>query len=78
MWLAIPNLVLFSLNHHPVTLWEILTLLVIGWAIDILPRPLAAIASILLVLWVISTLGIIVVAGLSKIIIIAIIIAIIL
>jgi hypothetical protein len=55
--ISIPNLVLFSINNHPVTLWNILILLVIGWAIGILPRPLQAVASILLLFWVLSVLG---------------------
>lgn len=71
--ITIPNLTLFTINNHPVTLWEILILVVISWAIGILPRPLQIIASILLVLWVLSVLGILAIAGLSNIIIIVII-----
>ncbi len=65
----IPNFILFTINNHPVTLWEILILMAIGWAIGILPGPLQAIASILLLLWVLSVLGIIAIAGLSSIIV---------
>jgi hypothetical protein len=72
--LSIPNLVLFTINNHPVTLWEILILAVIGWAISILPRPLQAIASVLLVLWILSVLGILAIAGLSNIIVLVIIV----
>lgn len=72
--LSIPNIVLFTLNNHPVTLWEILILAVIGWAISILPRPFQTIASILLLLWVLSVLGILAIAGLPNIIILVIII----
>ncbi len=72
--IAIPNIVLFSINNHPVTLWEILILVVIGWAIGILPRPFQTIASILLVLWVLSVLGILAIAGLSNIIVLVIIV----
>jgi hypothetical protein len=72
--ISIPNLVLFSINNHPVTLWNILILLVIGWAIGILPRPLQAVASILLLFWVLSVLGIFAIAGLSSIIVLVIII----
>lgn len=74
----IPNFVLFSLNNHPVTLWEILILVVIGWAISILPRPFQTAASILLVLWVLSVLGILAIAGLSNIIVLVIIVGLIL
>jgi hypothetical protein len=72
--LSIPNLVLFTINNHPVTLWEILILAVIGWAISILPRPLQAIASVLLVLWILSVLGILAIAGLPNIIVLVIIV----
>jgi len=71
--ISIPNIVLFTINNHPVSLWEILILMVIGWAIGILPRPLQAVASVLLVLWVLSVLGILAIAGLSNIIVIVII-----
>jgi len=73
--ISIPNFVLFNINNHPVTLWEILILLVIGWAIGILPRPFQLIASILLLLWILSALGILAIAGLSSIIVLVIIVA---
>ena len=72
--ISIPNLVLFSINNHPITLWNILILLVIGWAIGILPRPFQAVASILLLLWILSVLGILAIAGLSNIIVLVIIV----
>ena len=73
--ISIPNLVLFSINNHPITLWNILILLVIGWAIGILPRPFQTVASILLLLWILSVLGILAIAGLSNIIVLIIIVA---
>ena len=73
--ISIPNIVLFTINNHAVTLWEILILAVIGWAIGILPRPFQTIASVLLLLWVLSVLGIFAIAGLPNIIVIVIIIA---
>ncbi len=72
--ISIPNFVLFTINNHPVTLWEILILAVIGWAIGILPRPLQAVASVLLLLWVLSVLGILAIAGLPSIIVLVIIV----
>ena len=72
---SIPNFILFTINNHPVTLWEILILFVVSWAISILPRPLQAVASILLILWILSALGIIAaLAGLSNIIVLVIIV----
>lgn len=72
--LAIPNAVILTLNNHPITLLEILILLVIGWAIGILPQPLQSIASVLLLLWILSVLGIFVISGLSNIIVLVIIV----
>lgn len=72
--ISIPNISLFVINNHTVTLWELLILAVIGWAIGILPRPFQAVASVLLVLWVLSVLGILAIAGLSNIIVLVIIV----
>lgn len=72
--ITIPNFVLFTINNHGITLWEVLILAVISWAIGILPRPFQTIASVLLVLWVLSVLGILAIAGLSNIIILVIIV----
>lgn len=70
----IPNTVLFSINNHPITLWNVLILLAVGWAISILPTPFREIASVLLLFWVLSVIGILAIAGLSNILIIAIIV----
>ena len=72
--ISIPNIGLFTINNHLVTLWELLILLVIGWAIGILPRPFQAIASVLLLLWVLSVLGILAITGLANIIVLIIIV----
>ncbi len=76
--ITIPDIILFTINGHPITLWNILILLVIGWAIGILPTPFREITTVLLILWILSVLGIIgVISGLSNILVIVIIIAII-
>ncbi|HYK08646.1 MAG TPA: hypothetical protein VEW42_04075 [Candidatus Eisenbacteria bacterium] len=72
--ISIPNITLFTINSHAVTLWEILILAVVGWAIGILPRPFQAVASVLLLLWILSVLGILAIAGLSNIIVLVIIV----
>lgn len=72
--LYIPNFVLFTINNRPITLWEILILFVIGWAIGILPNTLQTIATIFLALWILSVLGIIGISGLSNVIVFIIII----
>jgi len=73
--ISIPNFIIITINNHPVTLWEILILLVVAWAISILPRPFQLVASVLLLLWILSALGIIAaLAGLANIIVLIIII----
>ena len=71
--ISVPDLPIFTINGQVISLWDILILLVIGWAIGVLPSPLRQIAMVALLLWVLSTLGIIVLAGLPSIIIIALI-----
>ena len=73
--ISIPNIVLITINNHPVTLWEILILAVVAWAIGILPRPFQIVASVLLVIWILSVLGILPIVGFSGIIVLAIIAA---
>jgi len=70
----IPDIVLFTLNNHPITLWNILILAAIGWVIGILPSPFREVASVILVLWVLSTIGILGISGLPSILVIAVII----
>ena len=72
--ISIPDIALFTINSHTITLWEVLILVVIGWAIGILPRPLQAAASVLLLVWILSVLGILAIAGLANIIVLIIII----
>jgi len=76
-FIVIPDVVLFSINGNPITLWNLLILLVIGWAIGVLPSPFKEIIAVLLIFWVLSVLGIIgIIAGLSNLLVIIIIIAI--
>ena len=76
--ISIPNFALFTINSHPITLWEILILVVVVWAIGVLPSPIQAIAGILLLLWILSVLGIFAIAGLANILVLVIIVGIIL
>jgi hypothetical protein len=77
--LTIPDIVLFSINGHPITLWSILILLVVSWAISILPTPFRQIVAVLLVIWILAVLGILAISGiaLANILVIAMIIGII-
>lgn len=71
---VIPNTPLFEINAHMVTLVELLIFVAIVWAVSILPTPLRQVGFAVVVLWVLSTLGIILVAGLSSILVVAIIV----
>lgn len=74
---TIPHITLFSLNGHPITLVNALIVLAILWIIDLLPSPFRQIAIALLILYLLSMLGFIVMAGFSNVIIIALIIGVI-
>lgn len=77
-WLPIPDVVLFTINNQQITLWNLLIFGVILWAIGILPRPFREIGLAVFIIWVLATLGIIAIAGLSSILVIAIIVGLIL
>lgn len=74
---VVPDVLLFEINGHMVSLLELLIFAAIVWAVSILPTPLRQIGFAVVVLWVLATLGIIVVEGLSSILVIAIIIGVI-
>jgi hypothetical protein len=76
--LTVADFPLFAINNHTITLWELLIFFLIVWAVGILPSPLRQIAFVILVLWLLSTLGIFAIAGLSSILVIAIIVGLIL
>ncbi len=75
---TIPDLVLFNINGQPITLWNVLILLVIASVIGILPGPFRGIAGVLFILWILSVLGIIAFGELSSMLVIAIIVGLIL
>lgn len=71
---GLPHLMLFNIHGHPVTVFDLLILLVVAWAIGILPRPFRQIAGVLLLLWILAVIGIIALGGLSSLLVLAIII----
>lgn len=77
---AIPihNISLFRVFGHTITLWEVLIFIVIMWAVETLPAPIRQIVFVLVLLWVLSTFGIIAIAGFSHLVIGAIVIGIVL
>jgi hypothetical protein len=72
--LTIPDMTLFFVNGHGVTLLEVLIFLVILVAVGILPTPLRQIGYAVALLWVLSTLGVLAIAGLASILVLAIIV----
>jgi hypothetical protein len=71
---TLPHLSLFTVNNHVVTLANLLLMLATIWLIDLLPSPFRQIAALLLLLYVLSILGVIAIAGFSNIIAVAIIV----
>ena len=74
--LTIPDYTLIVINGQAITLWDLITFLIILWILGLLPSPFREIAGVLLVLWVLSLFAIIPIAGLSNLLIIAIIVGI--
>lgn len=72
----LPHIVLFNINGQAITLVNVLIFFIILWALGILPSPLREIGAVLFVLWLLSIFGFIALAGLSNLIIIAIIVGI--
>lgn len=77
--IAIPEVILFTINNQPITLWHLLILIAVAWVVSILPTPFREIVGVLFIVWILATLGIIGIGGiaLSNILVIAIIIGII-
>lgn len=73
---TLPNYALFAVNGQSITLLNVLVFILILWAIGILPSPFREIAGVLFVLWILSILGFIAIAGLSNLLVIAIIVGI--
>jgi len=71
---SVPDIPLFAINNHVVTLVEGLIFLLLAAAAGMLPTPLRQIAVVALILWVLSTLGIVAISGLSSILVIAVIV----
>lgn len=65
---------LFTIGGNTISLWDILIFGVILWLISLLPRPINVIAGVLLALWLLSLLGILSFAGLSNMLVIAVIV----
>ncbi|MFW5704174.1 MAG: hypothetical protein ACOCXQ_05010 [Patescibacteria group bacterium] len=68
------NTVLFNFNGRAIDIQDILLFLLILWLVGLLPRPFREIVAVLFILWILSLLGIIAIAGLTEIIIFAVVV----
>lgn len=68
------DITLFTLLGKTITLYDLLLFALMVWAIDLLPGPFRAMASVVLLLWVLAFFGIIAITGFSEIIVLALII----
>ena len=75
---AVLHTILLRFNGFAITLWDILIFLVFIWLVGILPSPLRQIAVVFILIWILASLGIIAIAGLSNILVIAIIVGVLL
>jgi hypothetical protein len=69
---------LFTFGGQTIDLWDLILFGVILWLIGILPSPFRQIAGVAFVLWLLALFGIIAIAGLSNIIVLAMIVGLIL
>ena len=75
--LAIPDLELMVVNGQVITLWNLITFVLVLWILGLLPSPFREIGGILLFVWILSILGILGIAGLGNLIILAVIVGVI-
>lgn len=72
------HIILLKFNGFSVTIWDLLIFLVLIWLVGSLPSPFRQIAVVFILIWVLSLLGIIAIAGLPSILVIAIIVGVLL
>lgn len=72
--IAALNFPLFNFNGQVIDLWDVFIFFVMMYLLSALPRPFREIASVLLVVWLLSIFGIIAIANFSNIVVIALIV----
>lgn len=65
--------ILMSLNGRDISIKDVLLFLLILWLIGMLQTPFREIVAVLFVLWILSTLGIIAIAGISNLLVLAVV-----
>ena len=71
--IVVPRFPLLYFNGRAITLWDILIFIIVIWAIEALPDPFRTIFAVMLILWVLSTIGFISIVGFSNILVIGLI-----
>jgi hypothetical protein len=71
--MAFPNIIFLTINGRGVTFWDFVTPIVIVWIIGLLPHPFHVLATVLLLLWLLSLFSILPIPGLSSLLILSII-----
>lgn len=66
--------VLTNINGRDISVKEVLLFFLIIWLIGLLQRPFREIVSVLFVLWILSTLGIIAIAGIGNLLVLAVVV----
>jgi hypothetical protein len=72
------HIILFRFNGLVITIWDLFIFLIFIWLVGILPSPFRQIAVVFILIWILASLGIIAIAGLSNILVIAIIVGVLL
>ncbi len=72
------HIILLRFNGLDITIWNVLIFLVFIWLVTSLPSPFRQIAVVFILIWLLASLGIIAIAGLSNILVIAIIVGVLL
>lgn len=75
---VLPDAYLFSLNSVDISLWNIITLLILTWVVGLLPSPFSEIAAVMLILWILAVLGVFSFTGMPSILMLTILIGLVL
>lgn len=70
----IRDISLFNLFGQTISLYDLVVFLIILWIVDLLPWPFRGLATVILVLWLLTFFGIIAISGFSNILLIALVV----
>jgi hypothetical protein len=72
-FLPISDINIINLFGHMISLYDILIFVIILWVVGVLPGVFRTIASLLLVVWLLSFFGVIAITGLSSVVVLVVI-----